>query len=123
MKSLRTVYLIIFFGFSFSLLSGCAETNTQGGRASNQAAAKNLTQGDVALRFLTAYIEGDRQTAVRYATAMAINKLPWGRSSVTYLPHYDDQKNLWFSGGWAKPIYQVIDGRIMIYDFDVHRKY
>ena len=118
----RISFSTFCLGSSLLLTSGCVETTNQG-NTSPKVAEKNLSQDDVALRFLTAYIQGNRQSAVQYATAMAINKIPWGRSNTAYLPHYDDKKLLWFSGGWAKPLYQVIDGRIMIADFDVHRKY
>ena len=121
MKNLPPV--IVITALALFCLSACVETSSQNGMTGRQAAERNLTQEDVALRFLAAYIQGNRQVAVRYATAMAINKLPWGRSTTTYLPHYDDRKNLWFAGGWAKPVYQKVDGKIMIYDFEVHRKY
>ena len=118
----RTFFSGICLSTCFFAVSACVESTNQGNTRS-KIAEKKLTQEDVALRFLTAYIQGDKQAAVRYATAQAITKLPWGRSSTAYLPHYDDKKNLWFAGGWAKPIYQVVDGRIMIYDFEAHRKY
>ncbi len=40
-----------------------------------------LTQHDVALRFLTAFIRLDRNMALKYATPQAVSKLNWNMST------------------------------------------
>jgi hypothetical protein len=81
-----------------------------------------LTQHDVALRFLTAYIRLDRNMALKYATPQAVSKLNWNLSHRGNIPYYDDRMILQFNGGWARVFFQNVGGTYKIIDFEVHSR-
>jgi hypothetical protein len=81
-----------------------------------------LTQHDVALRFLTAYIRLDRNMALKYATPQAVSKLNWNLSHRGNIPYYDDRMILQFNGGWARVFFQNVGGTYRIIDFEVHSR-
>jgi len=86
----------------------------------NPAPPQNITEEEVRLGFLTAYINSDREMGRHYATPEAIVKLPWRANVTSYMPHYDDKGIFWFHGGLAHVTYGKVDGRNMITDFKVH---
>jgi|GEM_PF-6498665 len=106
-----------------SLATSCVETGGAGQTMAAAAKDPKLSKEEVAVRFLAAYIQGQKAVASRYATPLAINKIPWGRSSTEYLANYDDKMNLRFAGGSATPTFQEVNGRIIIADFDVHLRH
>ncbi len=81
-----------------------------------------LSRHDIALRFLTAFIRLDRNMALQYATPQAVAKLDWNVPHRGNIPYYDDKMLLQFRGGWAKVLFQEVDGSYLIVDFDVHRR-
>ena len=107
-------------------LASCVEEYGLTGSASSSSGASSgreegpLTQHDVALRFLTAYIRLDRTMALKYATPQAVSKLNWNLSHRGNIPYYDDKMLLQFNGGWARVFFQKIGGTYMIVDFEVH---
>jgi hypothetical protein len=125
--TLRRACLIASLCAAASPLTSCVEdyqmTGTGPGsssRASNTREEGPLTQHDVALRFLTAYIRLDRNMALKYATPQAVAKLNWNLSHRGNIPYYDDKMILQFNGGWARVFFQKIGGTYMIVDFEVH---
>lgn len=130
MPTLPLAAAVLALGAILPLFVSCTDTTT--GQASSPSPSmsigsasrvppSNLSQEELRLGFLAAYIKGDRQEAGLYATPQALAKLPWvGRPRTDYLPHFDDRKIFWFDGGLAHVVFGQAEGRNMITDFEVH---
>jgi hypothetical protein len=124
----RACRLLLLCATAWSL-SSCVEDYGMTGSSSSSSSRTSsvreegpLTQHDVALRFLTAFIRLDRNMALKYATPQAVSKLNWNMSHRGNIPYYDDKMILQFNGGWARVFFQKIGGTYMIVDFEVHRR-
>jgi len=104
--------------------SATSSTSTSGGSPTGGGGGPSgqLTEHDVALRFLTAYVRRDRDLALQYATPQAVSKLDWNRPHGDDIPYYDDKMILHFRGGWARVYFQEVGDSHQVADLDVHHR-
>lgn len=113
------------------MTTSCVEStslapSTSGAKPAQVAPApqpvEKLSKYDVALRFLTAYIHLDRNSALKYATPNAVAKLDWNTPHRGNIPYYDDKMFLYYRGGLAKVFFQETDGSYVISDLQTHKR-
>lgn len=120
---MRSLLLLFFLA---TLTIGCTELQQSSLSSASVGSAstpgEKLSQHDAALRFLTAYVRLDQNLASKYATQQAISRLNWHRPHGANIPYYDDKMILYFNGGWARVLFQEIDGSYKVSDLEVHQR-